>query len=119
MHHSLHIRCCLPEAEVDFSQNIDPLVIIQKSCQVLEYYLSASIPCQPVFQDSFLSYWQCSALCPVFCGIGTFVRNVGLKDIDNHPLKSTFAVNGDSIVINTNGGMRTYISNKSISLPRI
>ncbi|KAH3737453.1 hypothetical protein DPMN_044046 [Dreissena polymorpha] len=51
IHHFRTIRCCLPEAEGDFSQNIDPLVIVQKSRQVLEYYLSTSRPCQPVLQD--------------------------------------------------------------------
>ncbi|KAH3860754.1 hypothetical protein DPMN_023675 [Dreissena polymorpha] len=66
IHHSLPIRCCLPEAEGDFPQNIDPLVIIQKSRQVLKYYISTSMPSQPVLQLGMLSYFKCSALWPVF-----------------------------------------------------
>ncbi|KAH3865037.1 hypothetical protein DPMN_028075 [Dreissena polymorpha] len=48
MHHSLPMRWCLSEAEEDFPQNIVPLVIIQKSRQVLEHYLSTRMPCQLV-----------------------------------------------------------------------
>ncbi|KAH3843434.1 hypothetical protein DPMN_116953 [Dreissena polymorpha] len=51
MHNSLQNRCCLPEAAGDFSENIDPLVIVQKSRQVFEDYLGTKMPCQKLLQD--------------------------------------------------------------------
>ena len=78
MHNPLPIRCCLFEAEGDFPQNIDTLVTVKKSRQVLEDYLMTSKPCKHVLQDR--NFWLIFSSEICLRGMRWFVRFPGVTE---------------------------------------
>ena len=105
MHHSLPIGCWLFEAEGDFPKNINCLAKagVHISRNVLKDHLSTHVPRKPVFQDRNLCITDFQIKDP-------FPRNEpghtscrGEGGNDPHPMKGSFTIDSDNIVINIIG----------------